>query len=163
MALKCPPSTYQNTLGCGVERCCGDVTCTINIKGLCVCASYSGPSPVNDGWDYSFMAQCSQDNVTGPLYGEACVTLLGRDPAYSCYCRPLIPGDQGGIGDQVPGNAIFNTDGSCIAFKATEGGSNSNPTDNGTSRPSSPSDAANRGEVSLWKASLLIMLLITWL
>lgn len=37
--------------------------------------------------------------------------VFGVEYAYSCYCRPTTPGDEGHVGDPVPGNAISDTNG----------------------------------------------------
>ena len=118
MAMPCPSSQTPQDFTCGVQRCCDTISCDINVQGPCVCASYGEASPSQAGWNYSFMANCAQNSVTGTSLGTECRTLLGVPYAYSCYCRPREAGDVGNIGDQVPGNAIFDYNDQCVLFKS---------------------------------------------
>jgi hypothetical protein len=73
------------------------------------------------------------------LHGEATghhMPVFGVEYAYSCYCRPTTPGDEGHVGDPVPGNAIFDTNGQCTVFKASSASSTVVPSS--TNSPSSP-------------------------
>src|SRR5687767_10339873 len=112
----CPSSQEAQTWTCGVSRCCDTVSCNVNVAGRCICASYGDPSPSQPGWNYSFMATCAQNSVTGTPLGAECYTRLGANYASSCYCRPVTADDVGQIGDQVPGNAIYDTNDNCVAF-----------------------------------------------
>lgn len=118
MAMQCPSSKTPQDLTCGVQRCCDATSCDINVQGPCVCASYGDASPSQAGWNYSFMANCAQNSVTGTPLGTECRTLLGVTYAYSCYCRPREAGDVGNIGDQIPGNAIFDYNDQCVLFNS---------------------------------------------
>src|SRR5438270_6582760 len=93
----------------------------------CICATYGDPSLSQTGWNYSFIANCAQNSVTGTILGTECSTLLGVQYAYSCYCRPRMSGDVGNIGDKVPGNAIFDTNDHCTVFRSL-GRSSTGPT-----------------------------------
>jgi len=159
--MQCPSGEQPNDLGCGVLRCCNDAGCDVNVQGPCVCASYGDPSPNNPGWNYSFMAQCAQNSVTGKPPDTTCTTIFGVEYAYSCYCRPTTPGDEGHVGDQVPGNAIFDINGQCAVFKASSASSTVVPSS--TSSPSSaPSGQASRsspGEGLLGFCVLLLLLI----
>jgi len=120
MVAPCPVGyvAQQWDPACGVHRCCNDIECLINVNGVCVCATYIEPSPSNpDGEDYSFIAKCSNNQVS-TSNGVGCETFLGLEYAWSCYCRLKVKGDVGKIGDTMPGNAIFNSNDQCTLFKA---------------------------------------------
>lgn len=160
MASKCPSSQTQQDLGCGVLRCCDTSSCDINVQGPCICAAYGDSSPSQTGWNYSFVAQCAQNSVTGTTLGTSCSTLLGVPYAYSCYCRPKTSQDVGNVGDQIPGNAIFDPNGLCAVFKASGGSSStSSPSPSSTAHPSSHANTL----VSDLTTIMLILLLFQML
>ena len=130
--MTCPSSKQPNSLGCGAARCCDDVSCVVNVAGPCICATYYETS--TDVFNYSFVAQCAYNSVTGTPLGTECYTNIGPliSRPYSCYCRPRTSLDVGQVGDQVPGNAIFNWDDTCGFFRT--GGSS-------VSQPGGPSPA----------------------
>jgi hypothetical protein len=104
-----------------VHRCCDTTGCDVNVQGPCVCASYGDPSPSQTGWNYSFLANCAQNSVTGTPLGTACTTFFNVEHAYSCYCRLREAGDIGNVGDKIPGNAIFDYNDQCVLFKGSVG------------------------------------------
>lgn len=116
MATPCPSQQTSKNLGCGVQRCCDSTSCDVNVQGPCVCATYGDASPSQAGWNYSFIANCAQNSVTGTPLGTACTTPFGVAYAYSCYCRPRVASDVGSVGDRVPGKAIFDFNSQCTFF-----------------------------------------------
>jgi hypothetical protein len=161
MAVQCPSNQQPNDLGCGVLRCCDDAGCDVNVQGPCVCATYGDPSPSQPGWNYSFMAQCSQNSVTGTPLGTGCTTIFGVEYAYSCYCRLTIPGDEGQVGDQVPGNTIFDTNDQRTVFTANNASSTivPSPTSSPSSSPSGQATRSSRVEGLLGLCLLLLLLI----
>jgi hypothetical protein len=127
--MTCPSSQTNNDLGCGVLRCCDDVSCVVDVSGPCVCATYY--ESIEDGvFNYSFIANCDYNSVTGTPLGTGCVTIFGpltQEP-YSCYCRPRTSGDIGSLGDQEEGNSIFPWSGGCGYFGDSSAGDTSTAT-----------------------------------
>ena len=104
-----------------MHRCCDTTGCDVNVQGPCVCASYGDPSPSQTGWNYSFLANSAQNSVTGTPLGTSCTTLFNLGYANSCYCRLREAGDIGNVGDQIPGNAIFDYNDLCVLFRGSVG------------------------------------------
>jgi hypothetical protein len=110
------------------------------------------------------MATCAQNSVTGTPLGAECYTRLGANYAYSCYCRPVTADDVGQIGDQVPGNAIYDTNDNCVAFVAS-GGGGSTSTGTQTHTAVSPTSSSGSGTNAMMDASAtvaLVAVLLFW-
>lgn len=71
----------------------------------------------------------------------------------------MTPGDEGHVGDQVPGNAIFGTNGQYIVLKAGSASSNAAPS-SASSPPSAPSGQANRSSLREGLLGLRVLLLL---
>lgn len=157
MPSACPQSQTPQDFGCGVQRCCDSTSCDVNISGPCICATYGDASPSQNGWNYSFIAQCAPNRVS-TLDGTACRTLLGVEYVYSCYCRPRVSGDVGSEGDRMDGNAIFDMNEECTVFKAGAGATPTTPS--AVPTPSGGGAGRRYGKAAGIGTRLLVLLLV---
>ena len=160
--MTCPDSQQYNDLGCGVRRCCDDVSCVVDVSGPCVCATYY--ETATDAYNYSFIATCDYNSVTGTPLGSGCYTDTGplAHYPYSCYCRLRTTADVGNVGDQLPGDVIFPWAGGCGVFEASSSAAPSaTPTSGGeVSATSSRASVMVAPAVSGFGSELLLVFVV---